>query len=190
MIFGRGDIVNVLHSLFMNEWARRNATDTSAFKSPTRTVFDNELALVVLFPESYVTIGFQFVPDSLKYSRNADFNEVKIVSRNTPKYQYNGGSTSVSFRLDFYAEQEDRQDVIDRCRAIEALTYSDGYDNPNPRVRLVWGALFRDEVWIVKTVNYELLEFKPNANFLPQQAYLDITLLRIADNNLKWSEVR
>ncbi len=185
----RGDIINYLHSALTDAyWS--NFEDDRSYTALTRTVKDDELAFVVLLPDNYITMGFQFVPDKLVYNRKADFQSIKVITRNTPKYQYTGGSTTLSLKLDIYAETKSRQDVIERCRALESLTYTNGYKEAIPHIRLVWGALFRDEVWVVQSVNYELSLFKPDFDFMPQQAYVNITLLRVSENNLTWNDIK
>ncbi len=182
------DFYGLSHSAFMLWWENLTKTDTSKEQVTTSTT-KSQLQMVIVEPDSYEVIDFQFVPDVLSWQRNIDISEIKPILRNTPKYQYSGGSTVISFRLDFFANTDGRDDVIDRCRQIEALGYSDGYVKPKAQVKLVWGALFRNEVWEVLSVKYDLMEFKPDQYFLPQQAYVDITLGLVADTNLRINDV-
>ena len=130
--------------------------------------------ILVSSPESRLYI--QFVPPELNIQRNSSVQAVQIVGRNNPLYQYTAGEKLLSFQLDFYADEESKMDVINNCKWLEALTYNEGYSKPPERVKLVWGDLFQDELWIVKTVNYKLSLFDKEKGFLPRQAYVDISL--------------
>ena len=182
------DFAQAAHSAFMKAWERKTKTDTSQYQV-TSTTTQGKLKMIIIDPDEYDTVDFQYVPDNLSFNRRIDMQEVKPILRNIPKYHYSGGSTTLKFRLDFFANNESRQDVIDRCRQIEALGYSDGYDKPKQQIQLVWGTLFRNEIWEVLDVKYDLLDFKPDADFMPQQAFVDITLGLSSSINLKWSDI-
>lgn len=135
-------------------------------------------------------LEIQFVPSELNYVRNASIEEIAIVGRNHPHHQYTGGSTRLDFQLDFYSKEESREDVIKKCRWLESLTCNDGYQSPPERVRLVFGKLFRNEVWVVKKVTYKLNNFHKPGGFLPLQAYVDISLSLDTPRNLTINDIR
>jgi len=130
----------------------------------------------VLVSDPEKRLYIQFVPDELNITRSASVQSVQIVGRNNPLYQYTAGEKLLSLKLDFYAEEENRKDVIEKCKWLEALAYNDGYEKPPEKVKLVFGELFTDELWSVKNVNYTLSNFNKEYGFLPQQAYVDISL--------------
>lgn len=135
-------------------------------------------------------LEIQFVPPDLSISRNPSIQTIDIVGRNNPLYQYSGGATELAFELDFFAQEESREDVIKRCRWLESFTFNDGYENPPSQVKLVYGQLFRDEVWIVKSVKYKLSLFNKVKGYLPQQAYVSVVLALDPKSNLKIEDVR
>lgn len=135
-------------------------------------------------------LEIQFVPPELSITRTPDISEIKIVGRNNPLYQYASGTTELSFELDFYADEESREDVIRKCRWLESFTFNDGYENPPSQIKLVYGSLFRNEVWIIKRVDYRLSQFHKEKGYLPQQAYARITLALDPKFNLKIEDVR
>ena len=139
------------------------------------TTTDGRLYFVLVSdPEKRLNI--QFVPPELNFQRSASIQAVQIVGRNNPLYQYTAGEKILSLQLDFFAQEEDRQDVLRKCQWLEALAYNDGYEKPPERIKLVWGDLFKDELWIVKSVNYKVSLFNKEKGFLPQQAIVDISL--------------
>lgn len=140
--------------------------------------------------KSLEKLEIQFVPAELNFTRNTTTEAVQIVGRNNPLYHYTAGETLLSFELDFYAAEESRQDVIRKCRWLEALAANDGFENPPEQVKLVFGDLFRDEVWIVKNVNYKISNFNKEFGFLPQQAYVTISLGLDPKANLKTKDIQ
>ena len=132
----------------------------------------------------------QFVPPELGISRNANIQNVTIVGRNNPFYQYTSGETLLTLQLDFHAKQDDRKDVIESCRWFESILYNDNFDVPPEKVKLVFGDLFRDEVWTVKSCSYKLKNFDKVYGYLPTQAYVDLTLALDPSSNLTKEDVR
>ena len=117
------------------------------------TTNDNMYLVLVSSPEKRLAI--QFVPAELNIQRNTQTQAVQIVGRNNPFYQYTAGEKLLTFQLDFHASQEDRKDVIEKCRWLEGLSYNDGYEKPPEKLLIVWGDLFGTDLWVVKSVNYK-----------------------------------
>lgn len=135
-------------------------------------------------------LEIQYIPGTIGIARNPKMNEVAIVGRNTPRYQYVGGETILKMTLDFHSVDEDKTDVITKCRWIESLTYNDGNQNPPEKIQLVWGDLYRKQIWVVKAVSYDLSLFDAEYEYLPKQAYVDITLGLAPEENLRVADVR
>lgn len=120
-------------------------------------------------------LEIQFTPESVTVNRNANYSDIAVVGRNIPQMHYVGGTETVSLKLDFFASQENRRDVKNKCNWLKSLAYRDT-SRPPEKVKLVFGALFSDDVWVVKSVNVVYSLFNKVYDFLPQQAYVDITL--------------
>ena len=133
-------------------------------------------------------LEYQFIPLELSYSHEADVNEVKIIGRNEPKYHSTGGKTTMPLKLDFFSMEENREDVIRKVKWLETLAMSDGYGRSQPRIKVVFGRLFRDELWVVKDVRATFKLFNRAYGMLPQQAEVTLNLLRDANVNTKWQE--
>ena len=134
-------------------------------------------------------LEIQYVPDEISISRTPDIAKLKVIGRNNPKHHYTGGNTTLSLKLDFYSEHESRQDVIDKCRWLESLAYSDGLSHGPDHVKLVFGRLFRNEVWAVTKVDYKLSNFSKKHGYLPQQAYVNIQLALDPLHNVRIEDV-
>lgn len=135
-------------------------------------------------------LPIQWIPENVEMVRSSDTQPVKVIGRNNPFYHYTTGETLLSMRLDFYSEVDARTDVIERCRWLESFVMNDGFSKPPEPVKLVWGDLFKDEVWVVKFVNYKLSNFNKSFGYLPQQAHVDITLALDLDANSKVDDLR
>ena len=139
--------------------------------------------------DSLERLDIQFVPD-LDIQRNANIATIQIVGRNLPQYQYTGGDTVLNLQLDFHSLEENRTDVINKCRWLEHLTANNGLKKKPSKVKLVFGDVFRDEQWIVKQVGYKLNNFHKGYGFLPQQAIVNIQLLLDVESDINWDSIR
>jgi len=135
-------------------------------------------------------LEIQFVPANIRTTRQGDVQAVEIVGKNNPNYQYTSGETLVRMDLSFHAEDQNREDVITKCRWLEALVYNEGLEDPPERVKLVWGDLYRDEVFTVKSVDYKLSQFNREAGALPCQATVNIVLALDPVENRRRSDLR
>lgn len=173
--------------------------------SGAKRIFNNDLVIVCLDSKGgEERLPIQYMPTELAFSRTPKYAEIEIIGRNTPQYHYTSGVTQLTLQLDFHAEQENRDDVIKKCRWLEHLAYNDGYNKKPKNVVLIWGDLFINHVnynlWIVKNVSYKLSQFQSgylDANnsiqqlsYLPNQAYVSLTLEVDAKDNLLWDDIR
>lgn len=143
---------------------------------------------------SYLTLPF--VPRELNYAPESNFVGIASFGRNNPFYQFTGSEDTLTFDIDWFSKQNNREDVIFNCRWMEALTKADSYDDVPHRVKLVWGAdnkLFSGSIWLVTSAPFRLSQFirgyrasngdVVNVGMLPQQALQSITLKRITTRN-------
>ena len=151
---------------------------------------DNKLYLVnVDKPTERVYI--QFFPRELPFERTIKSNDIDIIGRNNPLEHYTGGATTFRLELDFYAEEDNLQDVMRRIKLIESWTYNEGYSAGRNEIKVVCGYLFKaQEVWLNKKCSYRLTQFQKNQNALPQQAYMDLTLSLSTKGNTKASDIK
>lgn len=147
--------------------------------------------LYMIALDSLERIEIQYVPKELALTRNAKLGELAIVGRNIPKNHQTGGSKFLKFTLDFYSVKESaegRDDVIKKLRLLESWTYNEGIDRNAEKIKLVYGSMFRDEIWTVQTVDIKMVEFEKQT-FLPLQAYVNVTLKLDTNKNPKRSDV-
>lgn len=136
-------------------------------------------------------LEIQFMPATLAPSRSANWAEIAIVGRNNPLHQYTGGSNSLTLELDFHSVDEDREDVIQKCKLLESWAMNDGWSKPPERIKLTWGKLFKaDEIWVIKSVNPSYSLFSAEHGMLPRQAMVQVELALDTDKNRTRRDVR
>jgi len=181
------DIYNIAHSFVTNKIFDLMKADTVPNAETTTT--RGLLYILIVSPNNYEKIPIQFIPEELSYKRSVDFAEIKPIARNIPKYHYTGGKTTMVLNLDFFAQENDRSDVINIVRRLEALGYSDGYGIAKPKIILVWDQMFRGETWEVTSVDIKLTDFRQDSGFLPQQAYVGLGLALTSEDNPTWEVI-
>lgn len=141
--------------------------------------------------KSLERLEIQFLPKELDFKRGVNYGEVSIVGRNNPLYHYTGGTNEFTLELDFLAETENREDVIKRCKWLEALTANDGFNKPPEQVRITFGKLFKEnEIWIIKNFSYKLSQFKSLYGYLPIQANASVTFALDTATNRKHTDIK
>lgn len=135
-------------------------------------------------------LEIQYFPEELAFTRKSDTQAVQVVGRNNPFYHYTAGETLLSLELDFHAEREDRRDVLEKCKWLEALAYNNDYPDPPEQVKLVFGEVFKDEVWVVKDVSYSLTNFDKLYGLMPKQAKATVSLALDMKDNYKRSDLK
>jgi hypothetical protein len=151
----------------------------------------------------YAALTLPFVPRDLNYSADSNFVGIATMGRNNPHYHFTGSEDSLTFTIDWFSNELDRQDVIFNCRWLESLTKGDGYKERPHRVQLAWGQdnlMFRDDIWLVTSASYILSDFvdsyKDPSNgditrvgMLPMQAKQNVVLKRITRKNRNSAQI-
>lgn len=150
----------------------------------------------------YSYIQLPFVPRELDYKPESNFVGIASFGRNNPFYQFTGSEDTLTFEIDWFSKEDNREDVIFNCRWLEALTKGDAYDEIPHRVKIVWGKdnkLFEDSVWLLVDAPYRLSNFVRayyddqnnlvSAGMLPQQAYQTVTFKRLTKLNHSSKEI-
>lgn len=140
--------------------------------------------------ETGKTLMFQSVPTELMYSSGITWVTIASAGRNNPLYQYTGAEDSIAFTLSWYAEEESRQDVLTKCKWLESLGKNDGYDNKPHRIKLVFGKLFSDAIWIVSSADYKISMFNRLKGMLPTLAMQEVILKRVMITNRTTNQIR
>ena len=117
----------------------------------------------------------QFMP-SITESRNGNISDYAIIGRNDPKYQFINGKDTIRLDLDFYAEDDKCETVYARVGWLKSLIASNGVNGVAPRVGLFVGNMFKNDKYIVESVDADYSNHSKPNNFMPRQANVSITL--------------
>lgn len=125
----------------------------------------------------------QTIPLELNYAPETSWAVIASPGRNTPLYQYTGAEDTLSFTINWYAEELNKEDVIRKAKWVEALGKNNGYDEKPHHIKFIFGKLFQDAEWIVSAMPVKFSLFDRSEGMLPCLATQEITLKRINSNN-------
>jgi hypothetical protein len=127
----------------------------------------------------------QFVPEEINWDRSGNWQSLPVIARNHDNNHLTGGNDSIKLSFDFYADDIEKESVLQRVKWLQSLTYV-----PARRVKIIFGDLFLDETWIVLSVKSRLTNFISYKNLKPRQAYVDIVFKQETEENLTIEDVR
>lgn len=125
----------------------------------------------------------QNIPPEVSVEPNSNWVALSSLGRNLPGYQFTGAEDTIKFDITWYCDDESREDVIRKCKWLEALSKPDGYDREPPLVQFIFGDLFRDSKFIVVDAPYKIGLFDRNYGLLPHYATQSLTLKKWASKN-------
>jgi len=139
----------------------------------------------------------QNVPRLLDYEPTANWAAIAPIARNNPFYHYTGGEDTLRFNIDWFSDKkpnndpdEDRIELIRKCRWMEAKLRNDGFDAPPHAIQLLWeDTLWINDTWVVQACPYKLSNFHKGIQLMPQLATQEITLKRVTDENRSLREI-
>lgn len=143
------------------------------------TTTDNQL-FIVETSEPFSTMAIQFVPGEMGNDRSANFANIAVVGRNDEIQHYIGGSETLNLTLDLYGG---KAEVMDKINWLKSLTLNDGYSGSFRSVKLVFGDLFKYQVFNITKVTPSMSHFTKELNWLPQRATVSISLKLDPDEN-------
>ncbi len=121
------------------------------------------------------SLEIDYLPKEVSFNRTATVATIEVAGKNNSPIQWTGGDTSANITIGLYSNEEGRQDVLRKVDWLQSLTYSDS-KGVVPRVILVYGKLFKDYVFIVKSVSPTFEHFNSYVQ-APIQAKVSIELL-------------
>lgn len=109
--------------------------------------------------EEYI-VQLQFTPASMDYAPDSNFAAIKTQGRNNPFYHYTGSEDTLSFDIEWLADEENISKTLMRARLLESWTKSDGDLGRPPVVSIDWaGNMFADATWFLVNAKYTLSRF-------------------------------
>lgn len=121
------------------------------------------------------SLEIQFIPSGISGQRTANLKDINVVGRNNPFVQYTGGKEIITLPLEFYSDVSLHDDVKEKIDWLRSLTINDS-ENGYRRIKIIFGKLFRWEVFVVKSVSYKMSHFDGDSKFLPLRATCTLSL--------------
>lgn len=142
-------------------------------ESSVETTTDGKAFIIAI--ETLERVEIQYIPRELAWQRRVNNADVVIVGRNNPLGHFTGGKETMPLSLDFYSVAQSRNDVMEKINLLKAWTYGETFGGGAENVKLVFGELFREEIWRITNINVRVTQYTRDT-FLPMQAYVDLEL--------------
>lgn len=163
----------------------------------------NYSALRKGIPLGEAKVDIMFTPSNIEWEADSKYATIPTFSRNNPFYHYTGGEDTITFILDWYAFDRDREEAIKRASRIKAWGRGDGYYSKPPLIVLDIGGLFLNNTYIIKAAPYTMSLFMKggytagkngqpgtaNGRLMPVQITQEITLLKVTSINERHSDI-
>ena len=124
-------------------------------------------------------IKLHFVPLEVQWEAKSNVAAIASIARNNPFYHFTGGEDTINLDLDWHAYDVDRQSAIGAANTLKAWSRNDGYKKGLPRIKLIFGEIFRDHVFIITGANYRMSLFQRQKGMRPAQVTQSLTLKKV-----------
>ena len=183
----------------------KNTTNYRNFEAKADVIYQNEVRIynMTVNPTQYITL--QNRPPELDFRGETTWATIKSMGRNVPMYHFTGAEDIIQFNVSWYCnDPENPEEVINKCRLLEAWTKSNGYQAAPPIVKIEWGdsGIFDNHNYILTSATYTLKNFqngyrvrvpgKPatfgNGRLLPAAATQELIFKRVSAYNLSYGD--
>ncbi len=144
-------------------------------------------------------IEIQNVPLQLSFDSATSLIAVASPGRNNPFYFYTGAEDTLEFELSWYSKEENREDVIRKCKWLEGMAKNDGYSKGIRHLGLEWtsgdggfptsGNLFQFSTWLVAGAPFDAKLFHGSRNMMPCLAIQRVKLVKTTAINNPTSKI-
>ncbi len=172
------------------------------FKSatPSQEGFKNTISILNTSISPYIKIDIQGMPKTLEINPESSWATLKSPGKNTADYNYIGSEDTVTMDISWYSVDNNREDVINKCRLLESWSKSNSYTSSPPLLSLIWGdsGIFDGHYYILWSARYSLSNFQRavrksgevvNLKLLPNTATQTLVFKRVSEDNLTHEDV-
>lgn len=169
---------------------------------PQNGIEANKIIIYNLTSKPYEFIVIQNRPNKLEFRGETTWATIKSMGRNTPMYHYTGSEDVIQFNISWYCDDPDHRDeVINKCRFLEAWSKSNGYEAAPPVLMIEWGnsGIFDGHFYILTSATYSLDNFNnyyqdgnrmaKDGRLLPSTATQELIFKRVSSTNLSWNDI-
>jgi len=147
------------------------------------------LYIVAIDDPNVARLQVQYMPLQIQYNRKATVKNLPVIGRNEDLKQFSGGNTDLNFSLTFYAVDVDGNDAMQKAKWLESMTYRDT-SKPPSRLKIIFGDVFKDDIWVLKTCNETMRVFQPANNWMPRYITLQLQLTKVENIDKVASQIR
>lgn len=162
----------------------------------------NQIILYNLTSKPYEYIVIQNRPNRLEFQGETSWAAIKSMGRNTPMYHFTGAEDVIQFNISWFCDDPEHLDeVVNKCRFLEAWTKANGYQASPPVIQIQWGnsEIFKDHFYILTSATYTLENFNDfirvgqrkgaDGQLLPSTATQELIFKRVSATNLSWNDI-
>lgn len=162
----------------------------------------NQIILYNLTSKPYEYIVIQNRPNRLEFKGESSWAAIKSMGRNTPMYHFTGAEDVIQFNISWFCDDPEHLDeVVNKCRFLEAWTKANGYQASPPVIQIQWGnsEIFKDHFYILTSATYTLENFNDfirvgqrkgaDGQLLPSTATQELIFKRVSATNLSWNDI-
>jgi len=131
------------------------------------------------------SLSFQYQTTELDDQNAGSWASIPSPGRNLPFQHWTGGEESITLELHWVAERLDKRDPMEKAEYIKSLRAADGYERSAPRVKLIWGEVFKDSEFVVHSAPFKAKYPDGQQGWRFMTILQNITLIRVSDSNLK-----
>ena len=156
-------------------------------------------------------IQLQTIPQELDFRTESTWAVINSMGRNTPMYHFTGAETVIQMNISWYCnDPANPQEVVTKCRLLEAWSKANGYTAGPPVLTLEWGGsdLFANSLWILTSATYKLSHWRlpikvrkigsrelitpegyEDPKLYPSMATQELEFRRVSATNLTYEEI-
>ncbi|WP_338761855.1 hypothetical protein WAF17_16405 [Bernardetia sp. ABR2-2B] len=140
--------------------------------------------------EPFGRLELQEVPKEISKQRTGNYAAIDVPGRNNPLHHYTGGSDNFSMSCQFVYDGSGEDTVLRDINWLESLMANDSYNAPTRRVKVIFGNLFANKTYIVKSVDSKFTDFDNKNGWRSRRAEVTISFALDMDRNRSINDIR
>jgi hypothetical protein len=147
----------------------------------------NQIIIVNTNTSPVTSIILQNRPPTIQVNNQSYWVSVKSMGRNNPFMMYTGGEDSIQLEVSWFVTNENnRKEVLTKCRLLESWSRADGYAASPPTLKISWGSanIFENDQFILESASYQLSNFQSYSREYSVKSGADSTDRRTLDIGL------
>lgn len=164
---------------------------------------------LLVSPVQYLVL--QTVPKEIEFQNDSIWAVIHSMGRNTPMYHFTGAESTIQMNISWFCnDKANPQEVVAKCRLLEAWSKANGYNVGPPILKLQWGRsdLFKDQYFILTAATYKLSNWRADAKIwdkdqkkfvrpngyadpalYPSTATQELIFRRVSSRNLTYEDI-